>query len=109
MNIVFPHTLNGEQVKLKKETEIVRKENLISFSLPIKVNIKNNLKSRRKINSNYIYVLEFQNINEALVFCKNPEIEVIPESEKDVYVLESEMNKLMEEYEKREKNLKIKK
>lgn len=103
MNILFPHTLNDEKVVIKFENEIVRKENMISFSLPVKLNIKNNLVSRRKNGSNYIYVLGFESVNDALNFQKNPEIEVVAEGEKDVFVLESEMNRFMEKYEENEK------
>ncbi|WUR02979.1 uncharacterized protein VNE69_03192 [Vairimorpha necatrix] len=83
LKINFPFLINEFNTSLKVKTNLERKENLVTFSLEYKMIIKiNNSKciSIQKCGDVYVYVFEFEKINDAIDFIEIKECEVTSSS-----------------------------
>jgi hypothetical protein len=106
VKIVFPFQIENEEMSYRIETEIERKESMVSFSLPYKMVLRVATGSVLTIKDNkrsFVYVIEFDELSGAIDFSEDPCVHAIEEVEtKDVNTLSDEMTKFMVEYEKAE-------
>lgn len=102
----FPFKINNMVQEEEIKTQIERKENAISFSLPFRINLSAShatLKSLEKYEDNYIYVFIFKDLNTAKTFVESPVFNAQYDSQKTVEELEKEADDFMIEYENIEK------
>lgn len=79
LKLHFPFTVDAQKKSTEVKTHIERMENVISFSLEYKMNItieKGKCLSIQKQDEGYVYVFEFENINDAIDFEEKKECKV---------------------------------
>lgn len=102
----FTFTINGNQRFSNIATSVEHSQGIICFSLPYKLTmtIQNAyLISREQKDSKYVYIYEFNSLNEALEWIENKEIDVEQGFKTgDVYEIQKEMDLFMQKYEETE-------
>ncbi|ELA41079.1 uncharacterized protein VICG_01872 [Vittaforma corneae ATCC 50505] len=107
LNLKFPFTVGGAERISKIQIKTERSMAVVSFSLPfnIQMNIQNAQQvSLEKRGDKFIYVFEFESVDDAVewVGSKNATVQQKSRSD-DVKALQREMNEFMIAYESKEK------
>lgn len=113
LKVNFPFKIDDEISTTNIKTYIERKENIISFSLEYKMNLKienSTCISIQKYNESYIYIFEFSDINNAIEFENIKECTVENSSTfSNPLEIEKEIINYAENYINQKNNRKIKK
>ncbi|KAI5172347.1 hypothetical protein NEFER03_1461 [Nematocida sp. LUAm3] len=99
--MVFPFRINSTEHKVELETRIIRKENVVTFSLPFYAHVS--VASTKKYTVHYTPLsdktkicvsVEFKSINDAISFEKAPEIHLSYAEKKELLPLDEELEKV---------------
>ncbi|KAM0679585.1 hypothetical protein GINT2_002214 [Glugoides intestinalis] len=112
MDLIFPFSIAGKQRISTVETSAERAESTISFALPFNLAITipaARLISRSLVKGNFLFVFEFNSLDEAIGWMEKKQGYVEQVSTKgNSASIQAEINEVMAAYEQKEKRKKVK-